>query len=188
MKKNKMNFQIIAEEIDQLSANFRIGNLQNIRKALGKPNPKTKKIFHPFTIKNNYAFHYGGRREIQFNIGKEGTQCSPLFRFGIAFSFQTNRNLKDISIFEPKIQRYNEFCKGHYDILSKSGLKRWCWIGPKDDRERTNLRGFIIDKAKLFKPGNFIFLGKEINFNDYSPNEVLALFDSLLPLYEYVEG
>ena len=63
----------IAEELNQQAQNHPIGKLQEIRAGLNRKRRLGKDIFSTKTIieKNNYAFHNGGRAELQFNIGLE---------------------------------------------------------------------------------------------------------------------
>ncbi len=51
----------------------------------------------------DWAFHYGGRSEIQYNIGFEDEG----FRFGLAFSLETSQTLPDINLLKPKIKKLN---------------------------------------------------------------------------------
>ena len=71
--------------------NYRIGQLQNLRKKV-KPT-RSKRIFSDSTIFNKddiYAFQDGGRKETQFNIGVENDNGRPLFRYALSFSKEQN--------------------------------------------------------------------------------------------------
>lgn len=84
-----------------------IGQLQQLRKARKglKVVPAGGKIFsHQSTFKH-YAFHSGGRTELQFNIGLRPQQC----RYGVAFSLETGRNLPSIIPLISKLARFNEY-------------------------------------------------------------------------------
>jgi hypothetical protein len=81
----------IAFQINSLAEGYQIGKLQEIRKELkGLKKRPTKNIFTPITISDKWAFHHGGRREIQFNIGIEDTNN---LRYGVAFSLETSKAL-----------------------------------------------------------------------------------------------
>jgi hypothetical protein len=82
-----------------------------------------RSMFHPDSIKekDGYAFHYGGRREIQFNIGFEGK----MFRHGIAFSFETSQRLPNIEILVPSVKRFNEFLAIHPQEFADMAM--WYW-------------------------------------------------------------
>jgi hypothetical protein len=78
----------IAEELDKRAHAYAIGNLQAIRKALKNFEKRAgSTIFSEQTIKDGYAFHHGGRTELQFNIGRDGIDTIE-FRHGIAFSLE----------------------------------------------------------------------------------------------------
>src|SRR5258708_8376548 len=88
-----------------------IGQLQEIRRQL-KPHARVagNSIFTHQTIfegpLNAYAFHYGGRQELQFNVGIEPGGI----RHGVAFSFEPSQSLPDpVRILTPKVRRFNEF-------------------------------------------------------------------------------
>src|ERR1700754_2452274 len=55
--------------------------------------------------RSGYAFHKGGRRELQFNVGFE--EDGAYFRYGVAFSLEPSRDLSDpVEVLAPKIQRF----------------------------------------------------------------------------------
>ncbi len=80
-----------------------------------------REIFTDETIKDGYAFHFGGRTELQYNIGFEGD----LFRYGVAFSLELNQTLQTIEPLIPKIERFNEYLK--LDIDELSTYQMWVW-------------------------------------------------------------
>ena len=70
MNTKGMTIEEICNELNNVAGNFRIGNLQNIRKELKSLTKKpTSEVFNYSTISDNYAFHVGGRSELQFNMG-----------------------------------------------------------------------------------------------------------------------
>jgi len=162
--------------------NYKIAQLQYLRKKLKNLSRiPSKKIFDERYITEDWAFHYGGRTEIQFNIGYEdGNQC----RYGIAFSLEPSRSLPDVSILYPKIDLFNDWLYMHQDELTH--LEMWYW---KEGIRSSNFPPTSIpDYLKCSK--SFIFMGKlqpiEIISKDVSP--ILELFDTMLPLYQYVEA
>lgn len=172
-----MNIREIAEKLNNLSVNYRIGELQKIRKEIKglKRLPGTK-LFHDSTISDEgWAFHYGGRKELQFNIGfeKEG------LRFGIAFSLETSQSLPDVSILYPKILKLNCIIRENADFFSE--YRMWFW-----QNVRSDIMPVAVIPNDFIQPHTFIFFGKisdKIDFND-----ILYTFDKLLDIYMQVES
>lgn len=101
-----MNIREIANELNNRASGYRMGQFQDLRKDIkGLKKKASSQIFTDQTISSDegWAFHYGGRKEIQFNIGleKEG------LRYGLAFSLETSRSLPDVSELFPKILKFN---------------------------------------------------------------------------------
>jgi hypothetical protein len=178
-----MNIEEIARQLNERAKTHPIGDLQKIRQKIHNlkklPN---KYLFSKKTTSNERAFHVGARnkKEIQFNIGIEKNN---LLRYGIAFCLKTSKTVKkrDLPLFEPKIQRYNEFIKENIEQFSDLSL--WYCTAEK---KRINVANTLIINNALFIPEYFIFLGKESP--QYTIEEILIIFDRLLPLYKYVEG
>ena len=63
------DFDSIVSEINRRSKDYEIGNLAQIRKYLKGKTRLPIDIFPKPTTFNEYAFHYGGRQELQFNMG-----------------------------------------------------------------------------------------------------------------------
>jgi hypothetical protein len=171
-----------AAEINNRAPRYRIGNLQQIRQSLKKfKRALPVGIFRQQTIfeEDGYAFHFGGRRELQFNIGFEPENR---FRFGIAFSFEPNQNLPDVTLLTPKVQRFNDFVSAHPEQFSS--LRMWTWENNKRSAEREV--GPISNEE--IRNGAFVFIGKTQSADTIDYDAVLETFDDLLPLYEYVEG
>ncbi len=165
----------IAMEINNRSKNFKIGNLQELRTKIKNLNRQPgEKIFNNNPRSDEYAFHYGGRKELQYNIGKENDTD---YRHGVAFSLQRTQTLPDVKILYPKIRRFNEYMR----LYSKKYSDMKLWSGDKEYKAR------IIPK-NIVQQGAFIFLGKLQKENRFSYDEILNDFDRLLPLYIYVES
>ena len=119
-------------------------------------------IFTSHTIMDHYAFHYGGRKELQFNIGFIEHEGEEKFRYGVALSFEENKTLPNFRVLEKQFIRFNEYIK-----VNKSKLTDYKLYYHDDIRDE---RFFIsIDEvnAALFRAETFIFLGKII-----SPNKI----------------
>lgn len=173
----------IAEELNHLSAAHPIGSLQGIRQKLkGLSRRAARSIFTAQSIHDNYAFHLGGRTELQFNIGWEIVDGVQRFRHGVAFSLEPSQTLPSIDPLLPKIARFNEFVRTYPDELARFRM----WHYENDVRSGNYSVSEI--PSELAKPHVFIFLGHlaPTNVSDYE----LALnnFDTLLSVYRFVEG
>jgi hypothetical protein len=139
----------------------------------------TLKIFSASTIFDEYAFHDGGRTEIQYNIGFEENNS---LRYGLAFSLEPGRTLPDVSIMYPKIRTYNDLLRNNPALFL--GYKFWAWV----DGKRTETEIIHEIDSSLVKPKTFIFFGKLINSKYIGYDEILSTFDKMLPIYEYIEN
>jgi hypothetical protein len=176
----------IAKDLNLHAKDYQIGKLHHIRKRLkgGQRLARSKSIiFDKETIhrEGNWAFHYGGRGELQFNIGVEHFESKRCLRFGVAFSLEPSQTLPDVTQLYPKIKRFNEYMALYPGAFPD--FFQWCW-----SKGRSPLYTDNQIRQEFVSPGQFIFFGRYIPWEDYSPSEVLRSFDRLLPLFEYVEG
>jgi hypothetical protein len=176
-----MNLTEIVAEIEARAHGLEIGRLQEIRKALKdmKRLPHTS-IFHPDSIKekDGYAFHYGGRREIQFNVGFEGN----IFRHGLAFSFEPSQTLPNIEVLVPSVRRFNEFLEIYPQEFADMAM--WYW----DHGSRSTDYPPAPMKSELVRKGVFVFLGRAQHPEQIDFDLIVQDFERLLPLYRFVEG
>ena len=104
------NFRSIVSDINVKAKTHAIGNLPEIRKQLTGKGTRSNELFDKrSTLPTSdpwYAFHFGGRTELQFNIVMEQ---EGYLRYGVAFSLETNQTLPDIDILVPKIKLFNDF-------------------------------------------------------------------------------
>jgi len=185
----------ITNKLNELAADTNsFKNLQIIRSELRNlDRPRTYKIFSASTVFEGdgaYAFHDGGRSEIQFNIGIEDFEGDEIFRYGLGFSLEPNQSQPDpINYLTPKIYAFNEFIRNDAGLLN--GLSLWHY-----QHENTHARtpDFPISEIPndWIKWGNFIFAGRYFRKNIEDINEedlitMISLFDRLMPVYEYVE-
>ncbi len=173
------NIKEIAITLNTLSMDYKIGNLQDLRKKLkGLDRRPGTDLFREETISrdNEWAFHFGGRKELQFNIGteKEG------LRFGIAFSLEPSQTLPDISLLYPKIYKFNQYIREKPSFLHE--YKMWYW----QKSNRSSIFNVSEINEDLIQNNNFIFIGKISEALDY--DQILSTFDHLLELYIYVES
>jgi hypothetical protein len=100
----------IARDVNARSGGHAIGNLQDIRASLrGFSKRPASEIFTSLTIFDDWAFHHGGRRELQFNIGREWIDGREELRHGVAFSLELSQSLPSIDVLIPKIRLFNDY-------------------------------------------------------------------------------
>lgn len=173
----------IAEELNRLAEGRPIGGLQALRRELhGRTRTPTQQLFDSRTIFDHYAFHVGGRTELQFNIGLEVLEGQEYLRHGVAFSLQLGQNLRAIDPLVPKIARFNEFLRAYPDDLSD--LRMW---HHSDEERSTNYPPAPIPPENV-RPGIFICLGRLQPPGRADIGLILDDFDRLLPLYRFVES
>jgi hypothetical protein len=181
---SQVGIEIIAKQLNELSPGYDIGDLQQIRRKLkGLSRIPTKKLFNAATISpNGWAFHVGGRTELQFNIGFESLDDVEYVRHGVAFSLETSQALPSINVLIPKIKTFNEFIAQNDKVLSSFRM----WHFDRDTRS-SDYEPSVISEER-FKQGFFLFLGTRQRRDDYDVNLMLSDFDRLLPLYKFVES
>ena len=95
----------IANRLNDLAPSHPIGKLQDVRTQLKKLNRRPgDKIFSAQTTFADWAFHHGGRTELQFNIGYADGDKNDDLRHGVAFSFELSQTLKSIDVLVPKVK------------------------------------------------------------------------------------
>lgn len=179
----------VALQLNELSHTHPIGGLQELRAQLRHKPTRTHNIFSESTIFLNegYAFHDGGRPELQFNIGLENnSEGREIFRYGVAFSLEPSQSLPDITTLFPKIERFNYYIRTNPDVFP--GFLMWYHAGPEKSRIRSSDFYPRPIGPDLAQKGNFIFLGKWVEVNELNIEDVLNELDLLLPLYVFVEG
>lgn len=185
-----MTIPELADELNRQSVEFEIGSLQEIRKRLrGLTQIPCRGIFGKQSIKANgdgrgYAFHVGGRKELQFNIGYEQRDEGEMIRYGVAFSLELSQTLPRLEPLLPKILRFNVYVTERSENLPS--VVMWHHDASKNYLSEDRQVGPIPDD--LVKSGVFIMLGKRVAIDDVDFREILVVFDSLLRLYRYVEG
>ena len=177
-----LNILAIANKLNQLAPSHPIGKLQEIRTQLKKLNRRPGgKIFSTQTTFENWAFHHGGRTELQINIGYADGDNSDDLRHGVAFSFETSQTLKSIDVLVPKVKFFNDFIELNEGEFSD--MRMWHY---DDARSVDQPPGLI--PSSLIEEGVFVFLGNRQPPKRISYEKILDDFDRLLPLYRYVES
>jgi hypothetical protein len=179
-----MTTQEITLKINQLADQSKILSLFQIKRRLVKEKKRGSNIFLNYSSEHpDYVFHYGGRKEIQYNIGEDDGK----FRFGLAFSLETGPDLPDPkAVLSPSIQRFNEYIKENRSRYHD--LTMWRWY----DGSLQPLDQVTAIPPDWIENGSFIFIGKlldkavsEVNGNDLKT--VIKTFEKLYEIYEYVE-
>jgi hypothetical protein len=176
----KFNLKRFARELNDAARSHPIGSLQEIRAKLHRKRRASRSIFSEQTIFERYAFHHGGRSELQFNIGDDGSHGRDL-RSGVAFDFSTSRSLPSIEPLVRRVPLFNRFIRANPGFYSD--MKMWYWRG--DVPEKLPVGPVPPD---LVAEGVFVFLGNRRAVNKVSIETVLDDMDRLLPLYEYIES
>ena len=181
-QRNLPSMEDLALEISHRAKGRLIGAMQE-RRARRKGRKRRLALFDKRTIWDKWAYHVGGRTELQFNIGYESNDGDQdIFRHGVAFSLKPSRTVPDVSIFRDRIRRFNRYLDDHpkaFDDLSM-------WYSVDDQRRPNHAPSPIPDS--LVRPGLFVVLGATCPVNAIDLETVLDDFDRLVPLYEFVEG
>jgi hypothetical protein len=176
-----MEIRELALKLNEASKDYKIGNLQEIRKEIkGLKRLPGKNIFNLAKIKDHtWAFHIGGRPELQFNIGLEEEGI----RYGLAFSLETSRSFTDTNVRDlyKKILRLNCIILEKPELFSEYIFLYWY----KKRSQPSNMRQIPVE---IIKPGYFIFFGKLVNEHNLDINEILREFDKMLSIYLLVES
>ena len=132
----------------------------------------------------NYAFHDGGRAELQFHVGvDEGPGNKRYWRHGVAFSFGRNQTLPDPTVLHPKVDRFNDWVRTSGGLLKH--FKMWDYHGPigrSKDRSPGQISRALVDAEA------FVFLGAKVTEDKVDVDRILQDFDVLYPLYQFVES
>lgn len=186
-------------EINARAARHEFGRLQEIRKRLkGLSRISNRQLLKTFKDKTTskdktWAFHHGGRKELQFNVGLETLEDREYLRYGVAFSFEPSpllvrAKIDILKVLLPKVKRFNEFLRIHPEQFNH--LRRWYWWKDKGRDKRSERPDQVPSpiQPELVAPGVFVFLGRLQATEAIDYEVILGDFDRLLPLYEFVEG
>ena len=177
-----LTIHVIANKLNELAPPYPIGKLHDVRTQLKKLKRRAgNKIFSVQTTFDDWAFHHGGRTELQFNIGYEDRENADHLRHGVAFSFELSQTLKSIDVLVPKAKLFNDFME--LNAGEFSDMRMWYY----DDQRSADQPPGPISSA-LVKEGVFVFLGNRQPSNKINYEKILRDFDRLLSLYRYVEG
>ncbi|HYR91053.1 MAG TPA: hypothetical protein VE422_43755 [Terriglobia bacterium] len=181
--KEQFSISQLAEALNQEATGFQIGNLQQLRMQLHRgERPAAKSIFDRRTIQDHYAFHVGGRTELQFNVATFEREGATVVRDGVAFALEPSQTLPTIEPLLPKIERFNDYVRSNPEDFY--GFRMWHHT---DGRLYPDHAVIPIDD-ELIVEGNFIMVGRWVPPSQVSIQQFLSDFDRLLPLYIYTES
>lgn len=179
---NAIDLHAITRELNSRARTHIIGSLQEVRADLKQlARQAGQDIFTSQTIHDEWAFHHGGRSELQFNIGVEDISGTAELRHGVAFSFETSRTLPSIDVLVPKVRLFNEFMRLYSELYED--MRMWHY---QEARSSDYMPGPI--PPELVTESVFVFLGRRLPFDRIDYELILDDFDRLLPLYKYVES
>jgi hypothetical protein len=166
-----------------------MGSFLALREKLtGKPRRTKSRVFDPRSTTEKYAFHWGGRTELQFHIGLDCYKGTLFFRHGVAFSLEPSQSYPDpVDFLRPKVKRFNKYVR-------EAGARfpdmlMWNWYREEyPDQERSENYAIQEIPGALVARYYFIFTGKLTSQGSVTADDVLADFDRLLDMYEFVEG
>jgi hypothetical protein len=187
-----MNIREIALQLNEISKsdNFNFSKIQTYRNNYYGKQPHSWLPFSGKGIKDDedYAYHSGGRKEIQFNIGHDSSIGTGVFRYGVAFSLSRDITIRHpIAHFRPLINRFNQFLIGNPNYFES--FEMWYYSTAKFEEHFNSVRS--IDE-NIIQSADFIFIGKYIekeveDINGDDILEILRTFDYLMPLYKQVQ-
>jgi hypothetical protein len=176
--------QAIVREINERAREYEIGHLQEIRADLkGFARKSAPNIFSERLTSSQWAFHHGGRSELQFNVGFEEVTDGRQFRHGIAFSFEPSRTVPSpVELFTQKVKVFNDFMEQHASQFGDLRMSHSDNGKPSAEYMPGPIPG------ERIKKGVFVFLGRRQRRDLIDYELVLSDMDRLLPLYKYVES
>jgi hypothetical protein len=175
-------FREAIADIEAAAADYAIYGLQALRARNRGLQRVGRTIFGNRQLADDWAFHWGGRDELQFNVGLDSfPDGSRAFRAGVAFSLEPSRSLPDIEVLVPKVARFNAYLRDNPEAFADLGM--WHW---QDDIRSEDYAPQPIAE-NLIRHGTFIFLGNRLPIQAVDPHQCLRTFDLLLPLYAWVE-
>jgi hypothetical protein len=175
-------FRQAITDIEAAAPGYRMNTLQRMRAQRRGLKRTARSIFGSRLLADDWAFHHGGRDELQFNVGLDVMpDDAAAFRAGVAFSFEPSRSLPDLDVLLPKVARFNAWMREHPEAFS--GLAMWHYQAGR--RSEDYAPGPI--PSDRVRRDTFVFLGHRQPVDAIDPHAALSAMDALLPLYEWAE-
>jgi hypothetical protein len=185
-----MSIVEVAQHLNRkaVSGGYKISALPELRKRYLHKIKLPSAIFTEKTIFNGadqYAFHHGGRDEIQFNVGEEVVEGERITRISLAFSLEPSQSLHNPVGDLDRFRRSFNYClETHPEFFS--GFKMWYY------REGVRYGDYAVQRIPddWFQIDTFICLGVIIEkplsqLDDADYTTILDEFDRLLPIYQF---
>ncbi|MYC12547.1 MAG: hypothetical protein F4Y39_02340 [Gemmatimonadetes bacterium] len=178
------NIDEIVEAINRESRNYCIGNLQGIRKRLRSLGCQAGSDIFRLTDamrRGNYAYHWGGRDEFQFNVRFIEKSDGNYIEYGLAFSLEYMWNKDIVNELRPRIERFNEFidrCNGDFSGYYVS-------VARPDESVEVKPPHDLYIPDDWIEEGNFIsfFNMRKVPADLTGVHAILQAFDDMLSLY-----
>lgn len=176
-------FHHLIDQMEKEAKLFAISDLQRRRSEIGGRKRQAKTIFGFRDRTRNWAHHYGGRGELQFNVGLDVLPDRGLaLRAGVAFSLETSRSLPDIAQLEPRVAWFNRWVWDHPDAFLDFVMCH--------DQDGSRSADYAVGpiSERLIRARTFIFVGDRQPLSTADPIRALQVMDRLLPLWDWVES
>ncbi|EJL26032.1 hypothetical protein PMI01_04203 [Caulobacter sp. AP07] len=177
----------LIDELEEMAEPYEIGGLQVRRRTIKGLRSGRKQIFAERKRIKDWAFHYGGRGELQFNAGLDVLPSGDhAFRIGVGFSLEASKFFHDIELLLPHVVRFDDWMAANPDAYPD--LAMWHYV----EGERSNdyrpgpVRADFVERALKTRKG-FVFLGDRQPFERVDLNRALGVMDRLLPMWDWIE-
>jgi hypothetical protein len=163
--------------------------LQNWRKEAANPTiyGEPACIFDDRSFFEDYTYHWGGRNELQFNLKIRKYNGVQKVRYGVGFRLQPSQNRSIEKPIQRRVKLFNQYLETHREELGGLGLGMW--YSRKIEGEKVPSRVFPPHKisGKLLGKKITVVLGRREKPSELTYEDILSLYDELLPVYEYIE-
>lgn len=191
-----MKITTIIERVNQMSleGGYEFGRLQELRSSFYQQRLSQRAPFRiaRYFEKEKYAFHWGGQKKLQFNFGEDEDPDSgqPVFRYGLAFSFEPSRSATAeelVPTLKARVRRFNKFLKAYPEYLEK--FRYWHWY---NNQEFSGYYSVEKIGPTVQKPGYFLFIGNYLpksasKVNDEDLQNMIEAFEYFMPVYRFVQ-
>jgi hypothetical protein len=132
---NPQNIEELVRKVDRRGRknNHDIARLQELRaelqddrerRAYTTIDDKSSSIFDDRDISDDYAYHRGGRDELQFNLALRKYDGEQKVRYGVAFHYKRGEHMDDLSTLRTRIALFNKYLRANPEQFSICGMNR----------------------------------------------------------------
>lgn len=181
---SKVELWSIAETLNSQLEGTELAHFHETRRVLkGNDRRAATTLFSYQGLHDGYILHYGGRGELQFNIGWDvDSHGEKAIRFGVAFSFDKSRWVLDTSeTLIPKLRLFNDYMAKEQDRFADLAM----WHYEAGERSANRMPAPISDDV-LNKAG-FVFMGITQPPGDIDYQFAVSVFLRLYSIYLYIE-